>query len=543
MKKLLFSFLFSYCVFLNIDLLSAQQQQKDSIQHYFNLAINARNKTDSEQSFKFFNNLINIQVKKKNTLGEVSALTLIAQIQRNLGLLNESEETAVKAIKLLNQNKNALNKKRYEVSLYNHLGILYKENGNFQTSINYFEKVLKLIKEPKSKITALNNLGNVYREKKDFETAIKLYTDAYHKCYKVNDKKQTARILNNLGKAQSMINDTTAINNLEKAFVLRKEVNYQNGVISSLLSLGEYYKKKRDTLQSLNFAKEALISSSSSLKTEQKLAAIELQCDLAYFNNYPEYKTLKDSLQKARLLSRNLYAAIKYDKEKEVKKADEYERRFERILLFSTFLGLLFVFISKYQKTKHKKEKVQQVYLTETRISKKVHDEVANDIYQVMTKLQEDSSIKDNILDDLDNIYNRTRDISRENSDLALHDNFEITLNDLFLSYKNDDINIITRNIAKIDWKAIDAYKKITLYRVLQELMVNMKKHSQASNAALTFNESNNKIVINYTDNGKGCKIEKGTGLLNMENRIKSIKGTIIFESEIHKGFKAKITV
>jgi len=543
MKKLLFSFLFSYCVFLNIDLLSAQQQQKDSIQHYFNLAINARNKTDSEQSFKFFNNLINIQVKKKNTLGEVSTLTLIAQIQRNLGLLNESEETAVKAIKLLNQNKNALNKKRYEVSLYNHLGILYKENGNFQTSINYFEKVLKLIKEPKSKITALNNLGNVYREKKDFETAIKLYTDAYHKCYKVNDKKQKARILNNLGKAQSMINDTTAINNLEKAFVLRKEVNYQNGVISSLLSLGEYYKKKRDTLQALNFAKEALISSRSSLKTEQKLAAIELQCDLAYFNNYPEYKTLKDSLQKARLLSRNLYAAIKYDKEKEVKKADEYERRFERILLFSTFLGLLFVFISKYQKTKHKKEKVQQVYLTETRISKKVHDEVANDIYQVMTKLQEDSTIKDHILDDLDNIYNRTRDISRENSDLALHDNFEITLNDLFLSYKNDDINIITRNIAKIDWKAIDAYKKITLYRVLQELMVNMKKHSQASNAALTFNESNNKIVINYTDNGKGCKIEKGTGLLNMENRIKSIKGTIIFESEIHKGFKAKITV
>ncbi len=73
--------------------------------------------------------------------------------------------------------------------------------------------------------------------------------------------------------------------------------------------------------------------------------------------------------------------------------------------------------------------------------------------------------------------------------------------------------------------------------------MVNMKKHSKASLVALSFSETKNKINISYTDNGLGTNLKKSTGLLNVENRISSIKGTIIFESEINKGFKVKITM
>ncbi len=73
--------------------------------------------------------------------------------------------------------------------------------------------------------------------------------------------------------------------------------------------------------------------------------------------------------------------------------------------------------------------------------------------------------------------------------------------------------------------------------------MVNMKKHSHASNVALTFNQINNKITISYKDDGVGCKIKKSSGIQNMENRIKSINGSIIFESEIEKGFKTTIIV
>jgi signal transduction histidine kinase len=85
--------------------------------------------------------------------------------------------------------------------------------------------------------------------------------------------------------------------------------------------------------------------------------------------------------------------------------------------------------------------------------------------------------------------------------------------------------------------------KKITLYRVLQELMTNMKKHSNATLVALTFNHAKKKITVEYSDNGVGCTIKKHVGLQNAENRIKTIKGTIIFDSQTNQGFKTKIIV
>ena len=42
------------------------------------------------------------------------------------------------------------------------------------------------------------------------------------------------------------------------------------------------------------------------------------------------------------------------------------------------------VFLYYYLKNRNKKEKAEAVYQSETRISKKLHDELANDVYQTM---------------------------------------------------------------------------------------------------------------------------------------------------------------
>lgn len=180
---------------------------------------------------------------------------------------------------------------------------------------------------------------------------------------------------------------------------------------------------------------------------------------------------------------------------------------------------------------------------TETRISKKVHDEVANDVYHIMTKLQSSAMVNEEVLDDLEDIYVKTRDISKENSALNVKENFGELLNDLLVSYNGEKVNVVTRNLSKIDWNAISELKKTSVYRVLQELMTNMKKHSEASLVALTFEKVKKKIVIKYSDNGVGCKVVKNSGLLNVENRIVSLNGTITFESKLNKGFKVKITI
>ena len=68
--------------------------------------------------------------------------------------------------------------------------------------------------------------------------------------------------------------------------------------------------------------------------------------------------------------------------------------------------------------------------------------------------------------------------------------------------------------------------KQITLYRVIRELLVNMKKYSQASLVVLNFT-LDKELKVNYSDNGIGFekKNEPG-GIQNAENRIYGVNGT-----------------
>ena len=98
-------------------------------------------------------------------------------------------------------------------------------------------------------------------------------------------------------------------------------------------------------------------------------------------------------------------------------------------------------------------------------------------------------------------------------------------------------------DLKTVNWRKISDEKKITIYRILQELMTNMKKHSKASHVVIAFIQKPKRIFINYLDNGIGGELKKGSGLQNTESRINSIDGKITFESVKDKGFKAKLVI
>jgi signal transduction histidine kinase len=111
--------------------------------------------------------------------------------------------------------------------------------------------------------------------------------------------------------------------------------------------------------------------------------------------------------------------------------------------------------------------------------------------------------------------------------------------------YNNDHIKIIIKDNGDINWQKTEPEKKIAIHRVLQELMVNMKKHSKCTFAVISFESNEKHIEINYSDNGVGIKdsLILKNGLSNVENRIHTINGTIIFDQETNIGFKVKIAI
>jgi signal transduction histidine kinase len=73
-----------------------------------------------------------------------------------------------------------------------------------------------------------------------------------------------------------------------------------------------------------------------------------------------------------------------------------------------------------------------------------------------------------------------------------------------------------------------------------------MRKHSKCSLAVLSFKNNKNNLQIDYSDNGVGASIGKQNlknGLLNVENRIIAVKGSITFDNNSTKGFKTSFSI
>ena len=149
------------------------------------------------------------------------------------------------------------------------------------------------------------------------------------------------------------------------------------------------------------------------------------------------------------------------------------------------------IFLYYYLKAINKKEIIQTSYDTETRIAKRLHDELANDVYHTMSFAEaQDLSSNQNkeiLLTNLDTIYSRTRNISKENSSIDTGLHFVAGLKEMILGFNTDAVNILIYHMDSVNWNALAANKKIIVYRVLQELLVNMKKHSKCSLVVITF--------------------------------------------------------
>ena len=151
---------------------------------------------------------------------------------------------------------------------------------------------------------------------------------------------------------------------------------------------------------------------------------------------------------------------------------------------------------------------------------------------------------KDTLLENLETIYNRTRNISNENKDIDTGELYLEKLKAMLATYNSSDRNVIV-NVDAFNHLKTSKEVKVVVHRVLQELMVNMKKHSQCSLASISIKSNKKSLQINYSDNGIGTDnlLNLKNGLQNAENRILSINGTINFDTAPEKGFKVKIEI
>ncbi|MDQ2087629.1 histidine kinase N-terminal 7TM domain-containing protein [Herbivorax sp. ANBcel31] len=122
------------------------------------------------------------------------------------------------------------------------------------------------------------------------------------------------------------------------------------------------------------------------------------------------------------------------------------------------------------------------------------------------------------------------------------NDNLTSSLKSLTLSFNTPNLNI--NFVSKGTEPKINSLVSIALFRCCQESLTNALKHSNADfiNVTLIFNVNN--IILKVKDNGSGCeKINKGFGLIAIEQRINELKGNLIIKSSKNKGFLILIKI
>jgi PAS domain S-box-containing protein len=103
--------------------------------------------------------------------------------------------------------------------------------------------------------------------------------------------------------------------------------------------------------------------------------------------------------------------------------------------------------------------------------------------------------------------------------------------------------NIKTKLVYEVN-RYIDEDIKTNIYRILQEHINNIIKHSKCSEVLISIKECGDDICINIDDNGQGFDTKKkreGIGISNIMNRIQSFDGSFKLESSPGNGCKLKV--
>jgi signal transduction histidine kinase len=449
----------------------------------------------------------------------------------------------------------------YIVSNLTNLGISYYNLKNYPRAIEFYDQALNYTTDRLTVLSIKNNTANAYIQMRQYTKALTSYKFILNQPL---DKKEYARILSNYNYTLWLQNPKRNVApGLLKALKVRSEAGDNWGLNSSYAQLADFYERKKPDSAlhfALNMYHTAMILQNPDDRIEALQRMIKLSTPGLEKKYFAIYRQLTDSVQSIRATARNQFAVIRYEsafnKAENLKLQQENTKKEYQLIIRDLLIGMGIIVFSTlsliaifwYRKRRQKIASDARKVIAESKLktSKQVHDVVANGIYRVMAEIENQDAIeKEEILDRLDNMYQQSRDISYEveASSSGLY-TFEDRIKNLIAAFQTKNTSIALKGaLHKIGEKVGPAVQD-ELEKILQELLVNMKKHSFATEVLLRFYQKEQLVTLEYKDDGIGMDeaVKFNNGLRNTENRIEFINGEITFNKNRKKGLHILVT-
>jgi signal transduction histidine kinase len=482
-------------------------------------------------------------------------LMKLAEIQQVYNDYRGAESTATEALDILKARDAAILKE-----LYNTLAISFSGVKDYDSAIEYYKRAAPFATDSVSKDIIENNIAYTYGLSGNSGKAITMLSALLKSPAISASPMLKSMVLDNLGYLLYKAKSAQGVPLMHEALTIAISEQHLQSQPDIYLHLAEAY---ADVLPAVtvDYCKKAYASASATNSIDKRIAALQglvSYTDGTDMKQYArEYFRLNDSISDVRIKATNQFAKWKYDLSDVKKQSAEKDNKLaqarrDKIIYFLLILLVTVsaIFIYTLLRIRHRKEKRREGYKTERRIAKKVHDELANDIFHTITLAEtadlSNPEAREKLLARLAGIYSSTRNISKENSAIDTGDGFQRQLHELLSLYQTEATAVYQSGLDAINWPALPEHKKTAVYRIIQELLTNMKKHSQCNRALFTFAQQGADLVVAYKDDGVGIIIgnkNEKNGLLNVENRIHELGGTITFDQNPEKGYGLTFTI
>ncbi len=528
---------------------------------YYDRAYEYRDAGMADSAFLYFDKAKDLFLENKDSLNVANCLIQMAIMLSNQNDYFGAQETSLQA----NDYLDVKNPKHriYLSSNFNNLGKSTYFLKDFERAISFYDSAIQFSDDSLNTRVFLNNKAKAYHDNEQYAEALKIFEQIIQKDSK--NPREYARTLTNIANTRWHQNPAyNAVPDLLTALQIREKENDKWGKNSSYAHLAEYYEQRRPD-SALFFAHKRYGTAREIKSADDQILGLQMLVRLIPPDSakwyFEVYQRLSDSVQLARAAAKNQFALIRYEVEKNKAEnlklqQENAERNLQinrqRTLTAVVSLSAIVLMgggIYWYRKRKQRLELEAQsrIKASQLRTSKKVHDVVANGLYRVMAEIENRNDIdREGILDRLEDMYEKSRDISYETEDPPIklkQMDYHEKITDLLISFATDSTKVLIAGNDSGVWAEVSVEAKYEIEHILQELMVNMKKHSRASHVAVRFEQQGHQFLIHYADNGIGLppNFQKGNGLVNTGNRIKNLHGDFTFDTR-ENGLKIRMT-
>ena len=411
----------------------------------------------------------------------------------------------------------------FQASSYSNLAGIYQKDttmlNHYEKAIEFSERAIEVHKKRNKRLSqanAINNLANVYLLQGDFEKSKKKYFEGIkliERDTSLSAIEIKADLYYNLAFAKYNLKEYQAYDELITSVDLSDYLRFRETKEMLERVTGEYnvdLVRKEGKIQKQKAQNLTWIIGISSFSIILLLAFLLNQYKL-------RQKTLSLQLSKQELLQQQKLEKVRTEAQIRILNATLDGKQTERKQIAETLHDNVSALLS----------------------SANLHLQACKKIFTGSIPPEVDKS-----QDIIHEASQKIRDLSHTLvSSVLLKFGLAYAIKDMAEKFSNSQLEIVfqTQNIQRYDQDF-----EIKLHNIIQELVNNAIKHSNASIAEINLVEKRKKILLTIKDNGKGFDTSKmshkdGLGINQIDARIHMMSGKFIIDSQKGKGTKISI--